>query len=179
MVQLLSTSHKYNYSFATTLLAYLNKFPNPFAKHVLSCDTLDTSIDEQGRLCITKLVVKTGVLPSFIKPFLGLNVDSYIIERAIIDPRRKEMQTYSANVDHRKVIKVEELLKYTCTDEETHILTQVRFLSNFGGLKNRIEAWSRDKFNAQMGNLRKGLIYVLDKFRAAKWPVMHYDKPAC
>ena len=70
-----------NLIFETTSLAYFNRYPNPYAKHVLSIDTIESYIDNQGQLCTTRLIVKTGRLPNFIKPILGNSLNSWIIEK--------------------------------------------------------------------------------------------------
>lgn len=143
----------------------MNKYPNPFAKHVRSSDTLEQFVDRQGKLRTTKLVVKTGSLPLFIKPFLGSSLDSWIIEKLVIDPKLGIMLAYSANVDHRKFIKVEEYLHYTSEGTRTHIESKVKFLSNFAGMKEKIEQWSQNRFQSNMRNSQEGLKYVMNKFK--------------
>lgn len=165
MVQLLSTSHAYNVDFSTASLAYLNRYPNPFAKHVLSSDTIESFVDDRGRLRTTRLVVKTGALPDFIKPFLGDLLNSWVLEKSIIDPKSKKVWAYSANVDHRRFVKIEEFVTYDTKDTNTTLLVQVKFSSNFVGFKKRIEQWSRDKFHLNLGNSRDGYMYVMKKFQ--------------
>lgn len=169
MVQLLSSVYSYNSDFYTTSVAYLNRYPNPYAKHVLSSDTLGTSVDDQGRLHTTRLVVKTGLLPDFIKPILGHKLESWIIEKAVIDPKTQTVHAYSANVDHRKFVKVEEYLTYKTEGEVTSIEVNVKFSSNFFGFKRRIEEWSRDRFHLNMNNSREGLMYVINRFKRPGW----------
>lgn len=163
-MHLIGTSAWYNYGFATSSFAYLNKFPNPYAPHVMSCDTIDQYVDNEGRLRITKLVVKKGNLPSFMKPFLGDNLHSWIIEKSIIDPIHQHMVCYSANVDHRKFIQIEEYLNYQSFGKSTNIECKVQIASNFIGFKQKIEDWCRDKFKASMANSQNGLMYVMKKF---------------
>lgn len=163
MVQVLSTNFTYNYDFPTTSAAYLNRYPNPFAKHVLSSDTLNTHVDLGGRLHTTRLVVKTGLLPDFIKPFLGRSVQSWIIERSIIDPKLQTLQAYSSNLDHHRIVKIEELLTYRCSRNQTRLECNVRFLSNLFGFKRRIEAWTKEKFSKNLPNLIQGFMYVIEK----------------
>lgn len=169
MVQLLSTSMVYNVDFSTASTAYLNRYPNPYAKHVLSSDTIESYVDEQGRLRTIRLVVKTGLLPNFIKPFLGNRLNSWIIEKSIIDPKSKKVFAYSANVDHQRFVKVEEFVTYEGTEEGTKVLTKVKFSSNSVGFKQRIEQWSRDKFHQNMSNSRDGFLYVMEKFKGRRW----------
>lgn len=169
MVQLLTTSLCYNVDFATASTAYLNRYPNPYARHVLSSDTIDQYVDEQGRLRITRLVVKTGLLPGFIKPFLGDRLNSWVLEKLIIDPKSSKVLAYSANVDHRKFVKVEEYITYDSFGSSTNLLVKVKFSLNFIGFKQKIEQWSRDKFHLNMSNSREGFKYVMNKFQTGKW----------
>lgn len=166
MVLYFETSHAYQHSFETVTLAYLNRYPNPYAKHVKSTDTLELFVDSEGCLRTTKMVVKTGRLPQFIKPFLGSSLDLYIIERSIINPQTQTMRTYLANVDHRKVIKVEEHLHYkTSVEGTTAVDLKVKFSSNFTGFKERIETWSKNKFLSNMNNTREGLKFVMNQLK--------------
>lgn len=167
MVQLVSLCHSYDVDFVTATLAYLNRYPNPYAKHVLSSDTLEHFVDDEGRLHTTRVVVKTGSLPDFIKPFLGQRLQLWIIEKSVIDPNAGTLLAYSANVDHRKFIKVEEFLTYNSGGKDTtNLHTKVRFSSNFIGFKSRIEEWSRDRFTSNMNNSRRGFVYVLEHLKS-------------
>lgn len=169
MVQVFKTHHTYDHDFTTVSLAYLNRYPNPYAKHVLSIDTLDNHVDEHGNLIITKLMVKTGRLPSFIKPFLGPNLNSWILEKTVINPKTSKLMTYSANIDHRKFIKVEEYIYYSKIDEKsTNVSSKVMFSSNFYGFKQRIEDWSKQKFTSNLGKSRDGLDYVVKELQKLK-----------
>lgn len=165
MVQFIKSSNSYDYHFNTASYAYLNKYPNPYAKHVKSSDTLEQYVDQNGHLRTTKLVVKTGSLPLFIKPFLGSRLDSWIIEKLIIDPRGGIMKVYTANVDHRRFIQVEEFLHYTAEGLRTHIKSKVKFLSNFAGMKEKIEQWGQTRFQSNMRNSQEGLKFVMNKFK--------------
>ncbi|EGW33747.1 uncharacterized protein SPAPADRAFT_59110 [Spathaspora passalidarum NRRL Y-27907] len=165
MVLYFESEQEYKYDFQTTSLAYLNRYPNPYAKHVLSSDTLESYIDAEGRLCTTRVVVKTGRLPQFIKPFLGSNLNSWIIEKSIVNPKTKTLYTYSSNIDHRKFIRVEEFLKYTTVNDNTTVKSKVKFSSNFIGFKERIEQWSHNRFSSNMKNSREGLQYVMNKMK--------------
>ncbi|CUM63517.1 uncharacterized protein PRCAT00001093001 [Priceomyces carsonii] len=166
MVRFFENSHLYDHDFKTASFAYLNRYPNPYASHVLSSDTLESYVDSDGCLRTTRLVVKTGRLPNFIKPFLGDNLNSWIIEKSLINPKTNKMLCYSANIDHRKFIKVEEYLKYTGKHSlSTLVEWKVKFSSNFFGFKERIEHWGHRNFSSNMPNSREGLLYVMNKFK--------------
>lgn len=168
MVLYYETNYDYNHSFETASLAYLNRYPNPFAKHVKSVDTLDVQLKD-GCLHIKRLILKTGRLPQFIKPFLGNALDSYIVENSIIDPKRKTIKSYTANIDHRKFIKVEEYLNYSSKAKfNTNVDYKVKFSSNFLGFAKRIEEWARNKFHKNITNTTQGLSFVMNQLNRRK-----------
>lgn len=169
MVQIFEASHTFNSDFQTVSLAYFNRYPNPYAGHVLSVDTLECYVDEMNCLRTTKLIIKTGRLPSFIKPLLGDRLNSCIIEKTFVNPKTNTMLSYSANVDHRKFIKVEEFLKYTGESNTTTLLeSKVKFSSNLFGFKQKIEEWSHRRFSSNISNSREGLKFVVEKLKRSK-----------
>lgn len=173
MVLYYKNSHVYEHNFQTVSLAYFNRYPNPYSAHVKSTDTIDVFIDEFGRLHQTKLIKKSGRLPKFIKPFLGKITTSWIIENTIVDPVKNEMLTYNCNLDHRKIIRVEEFNTYSSNlnfNNSTNSFVTVKFSSGFNqkfglGIKDRIENWSKNKFSDNLFKSREGLKIVMDSVK--------------
>lgn len=166
MVQIYESTNTFNHGFGVVSFAYLNRYPNPFAKHVLSQDTLESFVDDNGCLHTTKFIIKRGRLPKFMTPFLGGSLDSWIIEKTFINPKSQVMLTYTSNIDHRKFIRVEEVLKYTGLGDgqTTEVVSKVKFSSNFIGFKQRIEDWSKNRFSKNISNSREGLKFVMNNF---------------
>lgn len=53
------------------------KYPNPFSKHVLASDVISRSVDGLGRLCTTRVILKTSAIPAWIanvpaRPLAGI-----------------------------------------------------------------------------------------------------------
>lgn len=174
MVLFYKNSHTYHHNFETVTLAYFNRYPNPYSAHVKSTDTIDVFIDSDGKLHQVKLIKKSGRLPQFIKPFLGKITTSWIIENTIVDPKTKEMVTYNCNLDHRKIIRVEEYNTYRFDFEKnfTNSYVTVKFSSGFKskfgfnlGIKDRIENWSKNKFSDNLIKSREGLKIVMDSVK--------------
>jgi hypothetical protein len=165
--------HDYQFDFETVTVAFFNKYPNPYASHVQSVDTLKREIKEDGKLYTTRLIKKNGKLPSWVKPFLGKISHSWIIEQTVIDPKTKEMKAYQRNLDHTKIIRVEEYTTYKFNDqtETTNVNYNVKFSSNFQtfGVKNRIEAWSHNRFKENTQNTTKGMAYVMARCQETIW----------
>lgn len=168
------SNHAYDYNFETVTLAYFNRYPNPYATHVKSIDTIDVFTDKKGRLHQVKLIKKSGRLPKFIKPFLGKITTTWIIENTIVDPVSKEMITYNCNLDHTKIIRIEEFntYKYDLNKNLTNSFVTVKFSSGFThkfefglSIKDRIEDWSKNKFSNNLMRSREGLKLVMDSVK--------------
>lgn len=164
MVLWYKSSHDYNFSFETVSLALFNKYPNPYASHVESVDTISREILPGGQLRSIRLIRKRGRLPKWAAPFLGKISHSWIYELSVIDPKNKEMKCYQRNLDHTRVIRVEEYTSYSSIDEEnTRVDFNVKFSSGFKkfGINTRIEDWSHNKFIENINNTRHGMSYVM------------------
>lgn len=174
MVLNFHSKHTFDHTFETVTLAYFNRYPNPYSAHVKSTDTIDVYIDEQGRLHQIKLIKKCGRLPNFIKPFLNKITTSWIIENTIVDQKSREMITYNCNLDHRKIIRVEEYntYKYDFQNKVTNSFVAVKFSSGFKqkfglglNFRDRIENWSKNKFSDNLFRSREGLKIVMDNVK--------------
>lgn len=174
MVLYYKNKHTFDYDFETVSLAYFNRYPNPYSTHVKSIDTIEVFVDDLGRLHQVKLIKKSGRLPQFIKPFLGKITTSWIVENTIVDPKTKELTTYNCNLDHRKIIRVEEFnaYKYDFKKGITNSSVTVKFSSGFShrlgfglGIKDRIENWSKNKFSDNLMRSREGLKIVMDSVK--------------
>ncbi|CDK24495.1 unnamed protein product [Kuraishia capsulata CBS 1993] len=170
MVLVSKSEHNFEFDFPTVTLAYFNRYPNPFSTHVLSCDTISKRIDTQGNLHQTKLIVKTGRLPKWIAPFLGSRItSSCIIEHTVVNPLERTMMTYTRNLDHTKILQIEEFtsFKYNPVDNVTSSQSKVKFSSGFKawGVKDRIENWSFQRFSDNLKRSRLGLKFVMSEIR--------------
>lgn len=166
MVLWFKTVHDYDFNFETATLAFFNKYPNPYASHVESVDTVDRQVID-GRLHTTRLIRKRGKLPRWVKPFLGKISHSWIVEKTVLDPQTKEMTAYQRNLDHTRIIRVEEYTTFRYEEPEnmTRVSYRVKFSSGFKGfgVKNRIEAWSHSRFQENIKNTRLGMAYVMQQ----------------
>lgn len=159
-----NNNHTFSRPFETVSIAFFNRYPNPYASHVLSIDTLERYVDPEGKLISTRLIRKTGKLPNWVKPFLGKISESWIIEHSVVDVGSGVMLTYTRNLDHTKIIKVEEYTKFEKDGKSTQVNSMVKFSSGFGlGIRNRIEKWSHEKFDENIKKSRKGMSFVMEK----------------
>lgn len=85
----------------------------------------------------------------------------------MVDPKLLIMETYTRNIDHTKIIKVEEYTtyKYDELNKNTVVESRVKFCSGFElGIKNKVEHWSRNKFEESVKRSREGMSFVMKKF---------------
>ncbi|QPG73049.1 hypothetical protein FOA43_000353 [Brettanomyces nanus] len=166
--------HTFHHDFETVTLAYFNRYPNPYSNHVKSIDTIERHIDSDGKLHQTKIIHKSGRLPVWVKPFLGKINSSWIVERTIVDPIHKTMITYNCNMDHTKLLRIEESTSYrydfnrSVTDSDATVKFSSGFRKfGFGGLnlRDRIENWSKARFAEHSKTSRQGLKIVMDTVR--------------
>ena len=100
-------SFSYPWPFVT--LAWFLRYPNPYAQHVLSTDTIHQSLNPTtNRLTIVRLHLKRGKLPVWSKRFLSHISESWIVETTEVDLMAGRMETRMRNLDHKRVLYVEE-----------------------------------------------------------------------
>ncbi|KAL8668145.1 MAG: hypothetical protein Q9202_000123 [Teloschistes flavicans] len=121
MVKFYESSFSYEYPFPAVTLAYFLRYPNPYAKHVLSTDVIDRHFDTiSQRLYTTRLHLKRSKLPPAVlkllpKGIIGSNSDtgqSYILEKSVVDVREGWMTTETKNLEWTGVLSVVEKQSY-------------------------------------------------------------------
>lgn len=78
----------------TPLLAFFLRYPNPFARHVLSVDVLERTVDPTtGQIRTLRLILKRGLVPQWATKWLptaaasgGRGLDAWVLEESIVDP---------------------------------------------------------------------------------------------
>lgn len=118
MVKFYSSQETYPYSFPAVTLAYFLRYPNPYATHVLSTDTIARSFDPATqRLTTIRLHLKRSKLPAAIlrllpKSLLGASAagdtQTYILEKSVVDVKEGWMDTESRNLEWTGVLSVVE-----------------------------------------------------------------------
>ena len=157
MVKFYESSYSYKYSFPAVTLAYFLRYPNPYSTHVLSTDTISSTVDPAtGQLHTTRLHCKSSRLPPAVLKLLPKSVlrnvmssggrsESYILETSTIDVIEGWMRTESKNLDWTGILSVVEKQEYRrlipVVEERgdlglgsgtTGVLTTVMFRSRLG-----------------------------------------------
>ncbi|KAJ1724292.1 hypothetical protein LPJ53_001444 [Coemansia erecta] len=166
MVKFYQHRYSYDYSWSTVSYAFLTRYPNPFATHVLSVDTLDHRIDTAtGDLLITRLLRKTNSVPRWARGIMRGN-DAYILEEVRVNPDAGTLVSKTRNITHTRLMKVEErqfLLADKDNSSHTLCRNETSIVSNIGyGLNSKIENFSLSRFTDNLAKSRKGMLYVLD-----------------
>ncbi|MCJ1371259.1 hypothetical protein MMC20_002474 [Loxospora ochrophaea] len=177
MVKFYENSFTYDFSFPAVSLAYFLRYPNPYAKHVLSTDVIDRQFDpDTQRLSTTRLHLKRSKIPPAIlkimpKGFLGSTKDagqSWILEKSVVDVREGWMETESRNLEWTGVLSVIEKQSYRRTeesaskgigsdlvehskDETTEVTSTFTVLSRFGQAKLRGTRQKTDRGGSKSG----------------------------
>ena len=116
MVKFYSSNDTYSYPFPAVTLAYFLRYPNPYAPHVLSTDTIARHYDaEKQQLTTVRLHLKRSKLPSAVvkllpRSLLGASTSgdtqSYILEKSTVDMKNGRMETESRNLEWTGVLSV-------------------------------------------------------------------------
>ncbi|KAI3387704.1 hypothetical protein SNEBB_009778 [Seison nebaliae] len=109
-------------------VGFLSRYPNPFATHVLSEDVIDRKVDvKRGVIDTLKLLTKTNKLPKWGEHFFsGKRKQVYLIERSIIDIKKKSIQSHTRNITMGNIMKVDEWVEYRskATKEYVEVKTE-------------------------------------------------------
>src|SRR5262249_5738193 len=116
MVKFYSSNDVYPYSFPAVTLAYFLRYPNPYATHVLSTDTIARHYDPvKQQLTTVRWHLKRSKLPTAVlkllpKSLLGASAagdtQSYILEKSVVDIKEGLMDTESRNLEWTGVLSV-------------------------------------------------------------------------
>ena len=98
-------------------LAFFLRYPNPYAAHVLSCDVISRTHTPQGTLLTTRLILKKGSLPKWAPKGIVNRAESWILEESEVDPGGRVVRCKTRNLDHVKVMRVEEITTLCQTED--------------------------------------------------------------
>ncbi|KAI8826248.1 PRELI-like family-domain-containing protein [Fimicolochytrium jonesii] len=178
MPQFFQTTNYIQHNWANVTQAVWQKYPNPFASHVLSSDVVERRVDPvTGVMSTTRLFLKKGAIPKWGRSLFNVR-DAFILETSTVDPRTQTMTTVTRNLSHKKIMLVEETQTYTPRIDDpincTQLRTNVRIISNTGWapIKSRIEGFGLSKFKDNTIRSSKGLMHVLERLKHHQGEVM-------
>lgn len=179
MVLIHSNKDTFYNNFECVTGVLFNKYPNPYVKHILSIDTIDRHVNEEGnKLFTTRLIKKQGKLPLWVSYLIGATGgpkinESWLVEYSVVDRSTLTMKTYVKNLDHIKLLQVEERTTYQWNNEikATQVNSRVTFSCNAIqqlSLKEKIENMAKSKFEESVKKSRLGMSLVMQRIEAMK-----------
>lgn len=150
-------------------LAFFLRYPNPYAGHVLSCDVVSRELTPTGTLRTTRLILKHGALPQWARKLIS-RAESWVVEESEVDPYGQVVRCTTRNLDHVKVMRVEETQTFRQLDTgKTLQVTEASIVSRFGwGLTKQIESHGIARFKRNVQRSREGVSVILDLIRQAR-----------
>uniref|UniRef100_A0A1B6LL22 PRELI/MSF1 domain-containing protein n=1 Tax=Graphocephala atropunctata TaxID=36148 RepID=A0A1B6LL22_9HEMI len=143
--------------------AFWKRYPNPESLHVLSEDTLSREVRE-GKLYTKRLFTKTNVPPKWAERIISSQTVK-ILEESVVDPKEKQITTYTRNIGYVKVMNIVEKVVYKVSDEDSSLTVAERSAwveSKMFGLSRAIEAFGIDRFRKNTQKAVNGFNYVLN-----------------
>jgi len=171
-----SQSFVYDDPWSIVSLAFFLRYPNPYASHVISCDVVDRRQTESGSLLTTRLLCKRGTLPRWAPQGIISRTESWVIEESEVDPFGKVVRCRTKNLDHVKVMQIEETQLFQQTEDGRTVQTTEAYItSKFGwGLTKRIESHGLARFKAHVQKSRQGVSLMMDLIRQARLQPMAF-----
>ncbi|KHJ80921.1 PRELI-like family protein [Oesophagostomum dentatum] len=103
------------YSFDEVVSVFWDRYPNSFAKHIVSEDVLERKVTE-NTIVTKKLIVKQGSsflkrVPRWLSRMTEIRTVP-VIEESIYDRRTRTLTTYTRNVSHNELFAMHERCIY-------------------------------------------------------------------
>uniref|UniRef100_A0A8C4QI15 PRELI domain containing 1a n=1 Tax=Eptatretus burgeri TaxID=7764 RepID=A0A8C4QI15_EPTBU len=146
--------------------AFWQRYPNPYSKHVLSEDVLEREVTTDCKLRTRRLLSKTSRLPRWAERFFpgGSLRPAYIVEDSVVDPHRRTLMTHTWNVNHVRLMVVEEKCEYMVHPDNcawTLVYRQAWISSNIFGFSRAIQEFGLARFKSNVTKTVKGFEYIL------------------
>jgi hypothetical protein len=104
------------------------------------------------------------------------NSEAYVIEESLVDPKTMRMVTRTRNLNHVRIMQVEEtqtITPHPVNRDMTTVKTEARIISKFGwGMAQRIEMFGESNFSK---NAAKVWVFFLLFFILVCYHVYNYD----
>lgn len=159
------------YSFDEVVSVFWERYPNSFAKHVVSEDVLERRISE-NTIVTKKLIVKHGSsilkrVPRWLSRMTEIRTVP-VIEESIYDRRTRTLTTYTRNVSHNELFAMHERCVYRPTTDSltvpmTDIMRSVYIAINCGRMSAVYEKLMLLGFKKSVANTVKGFVEVLEQ----------------
>ncbi|XP_041123886.1 PRELI domain-containing protein 1, mitochondrial-like isoform X1 [Polyodon spathula] len=146
--------------------AFWQRYPNPFSKHVLTEDVVFRKVMPDDTLFSRRLLTKTNHLPRWAEKIFPSNLarSVFVIEDSIVDPKNKTLTTFSWNINHTKLMVVEERCVYSVSQEKqawSQAKREAWISSGVFGFSRAIQEFGLARFKSNQVKAMRGLDYAL------------------
>ncbi|XP_075774834.1 PRELI domain-containing protein 1, mitochondrial [Pelodiscus sinensis] len=150
--------------------AFWQRYPNPYSKHVLTEDLVQREVTADHKLLSRRLLTKTNRMPRWAERFFPANAARlvYVLEDSIVDPQARTMTTYTRNINHARLMVVEERCVYSMNPENsgwTEVRREVWVSSSLFGVSRAVQEFGLARFKSNVAKSTKGFEYVLAKMQ--------------
>jgi len=169
-MKLFASSHQFQYTWDHVSAAHWQKYPNPWARHVVHVDILSDTVSPDGVLVRERLIVCQQNLPSFVKKLLGGDDTTYAYEISTTDLLNRRFTSRSVNLSFSEWVRVEETCQYTPEDPASPAGNTVFRQSAKIEASSRFAGWLEDvslkRFCENAARGKEGFEQVLERFIA-------------
>ncbi|XP_064452587.1 PRELI domain-containing protein 1, mitochondrial isoform X1 [Mirounga angustirostris] len=139
-------------------------------KHVLTEDIVHREVTPDQKLLSRRLLTKTNRMPRWAERLFPANVahSVYILEDSIVDPQNQTMTTFTWNINHARLMVVEERCVY-CVNSDNSGWTEIRreawVSSSLFGVSRAVQEFGLARFKSNVTKTMKGFEYILAKLQ--------------
>nr|KAF6349803.1 PRELI domain containing 1 [Myotis myotis] len=135
--------------------AFWQRYPNPYSKHVLTEDIVHREVTPDQKLLSRRLLTKTNRMPRWAERLFPANVahSVYILEDSIVDPQNQTMTTFTWNINHARLMVVEERCVYCVNSDNsgwTEIHREAWVSSSLFGVSRAVQEFGLARFKSNV-----------------------------
>jgi hypothetical protein len=111
-MKLFTATHVFNHPWTAVSLGHWTKYPNEQCPHVLTLDTLERSVGNDGILRSERLIGCNQAVPAVIRRLFGAEDIVYAREISEVDPANRVLRLRSSNLSMRNLALITETVIY-------------------------------------------------------------------
>jgi len=169
MAKYYSTEHTHPYPWDQVVQAVFQRYPNPFASHVLSEDTVHREVVNEHTLYSRRFITKTNKVPSWGERWLkGFARRVPLMEESFVDQKARTITVYTRSIAFSNfMVAVEKVIYRASEDNPDHTVAQKEgwVESNFYGLRSAIKNFGIERFKKNIVKSTDGFNHVLERLQ--------------
>ena len=158
--------HRYEFGWRELAISYWQRYPNRFAPHILSEDTVERRVGTDGRLWSRRMLLKTNRLPSWAERWVTTRWTP-VVEESLLDPKLRTLTTYTRNLTYQRVLSIEEKCTYRPDPANPNAATLLRreawIRSSIRGFSGVIQRFGVKRFRDNITKANSGFTSVLHR----------------